>query len=274
VGVLTLTADGNLNINSNLSDGFVQATPMKSGSNPAELRADNSWSYRLVAGADAGAADPLAVKASAVSMNLAAGKLIRTGTGDIRVASGGNIVLGNDLSVIYTAGRLADPLANFTAPAWSSPSVVPNFAQFSQGGGDVSLMAQGNIAGAVSKQIFNNWLFRQGKLNPDGTAYDKQTAVWVRFDQFRQGLGALGGGDVRIQAGGNVENLSAHTPTQARMNSATPDASKLVTSGGGTIGRPVFRRSRRCGAESGRAGRQQWPDEQQRQSDLYRSGAG
>ncbi|MBS1147231.1 MAG: filamentous hemagglutinin-related protein, partial [Proteobacteria bacterium] len=110
LGVLTLAADGNLNINGNLSDGFVQATPMKSGSNPAELLADNSWSYRLVAGADAAAADPLAIKTSAVSMTLAANKLIRTGTGDIQVASGGDIVLGNDKSVIYTAGRRADSL--------------------------------------------------------------------------------------------------------------------------------------------------------------------
>jgi filamentous hemagglutinin len=234
-GMLTLAADGNLNIVGSLSDGFVQATPMKSGSNPAELLADESWGYRLVAGADADAADPMAVKASAVSVSLAANKLIRTGTGDIRVASGGDVVLGNDKSVIYTAGRRADALAGFTDPAWSNATLISNFAQFSQGGGDVSFEARGNIVGAVSSQIFNNWLFRQGKLSADGTTYDVQPAWWVRFDQFRQGVGALGGGDVSLRADGNIENLSAHTPTQARTASATPDSSALVQTGGGTV---------------------------------------
>jgi filamentous hemagglutinin family protein len=234
-GVLTLRAEGNLNINGSLSDGFGQVTPMKSGSNPADLLAGNSWSYRLVAGADAGAADPLAVKPAAGSMSLAANKLIRTGTGDIRVASGGNIALGNDKSVIYTAGRRADAIAGFTDPKWSNATLIPNFAQFSQGGGDVSIVAQGNIAGVPSAQLINNWLFRQGRLDTAGTAYAVQPAWWVRFDQFRQGVGALGGGDVTIKAGGNIENLPAHTPTQARMASATPDAGALVQTGGGTV---------------------------------------
>jgi filamentous hemagglutinin family protein len=234
-GVLTLRAASNLNVNANLSDGFGQVTPMKSGSNPADLLAGNSWSYRLVAGADAGAADPLAVKPAAGSMSLAANKLIRTGTGDIRVASGGNIALGNDKSVIYTAGRRADAIAGFTDPKWSNATLIPNFAQFSQGGGDVSIVAQGNIAGVPSAQLINNWLFRQGRLDTAGTAYAVQPAWWVRFDQFRQGVGALGGGDVTIKAGGNIENLPAHTPTQARMASATPDAGALVQTGGGTV---------------------------------------
>lgn len=234
-GVLTLIAENNLAINASLSDGFAQATPMKSSSNPAELLSDASWSYRLAAGADAGAADPLAVKAGAGDLNLAAGKLIRTGTGDIRAAAGGNIVLGADTSVIYTAGRLADSLSGFVAPAWSSPSAVPNFAQFSQDGGDVSLVALGDIIGATSKQLINNWLFRQGSLNADGTAYVKQPAWWVRFDQFRQGVGALGGGDVSLKAAGRIENLSASTPSQGRMASGTPDAGALAITGGGTV---------------------------------------
>ena len=233
-GALTLRAVGNLNIDASLSDGFGQTTPIKSGSNPADLLAGNSWRYRLVAGADANAADPLAVKSAAGNFSLAANKLIRTGTGDIRVASGGDIVLGNDKSVIYTAGRLADARDNFTNPAWSS-SVVSNFAQFSQGGGDVSLAAMGSIVGSASTQLINNWLFRQGRLDTAGTGYIAQPAWWVRFDQFRQGIGALGGGDVRIKAGGNIENLSAHAPTQARMDSTTPDSSTLVQTGGGMV---------------------------------------
>ncbi|MBT9538318.1 filamentous haemagglutinin family protein [Thiobacillus sp.] len=236
-GVLTLAADGNLNINSNLSDGFSHATPCTTATcnatnpSPATVLADESWSYRLVAGADAGAADPLAVvrNANGGNVTLAAGKLIRSGTGNIQVRAGGNIALADNKSAIYSAGRASPAIAGFTSPS---------DAQFSQGGGDVSLAALGDIASPNrSKQLYSNWLFRQGKLDSTGTAYetDLQTAWWVRFDQFQQGVGALGGGDVSLVAGGKVENVSASTPTQARMASTTPDANALIKTGGGTV---------------------------------------
>ena len=229
-GVLTMRADGNLNINNNLSDGFNVATPL-SGTAPATLRADDSWSddswsYRLVAGADSAAANPLAVQPGNKDFTLAAGKLIRTGTGDIRIASGNDIKLADNKAVIYSAGRTADAVSGFTNPA---------NAQFSQGGGDVSLAALGNITGAPSAQLYSNWLFRQGRLNADGSTYTTLPAWWVRFDQFQQGVAALGGGDVSIKADGRLQNLSASTPTQARMTSTTPDAASLVKTGGGDV---------------------------------------
>ncbi|WP_018078827.1 filamentous haemagglutinin family protein [Thiobacillus denitrificans] len=230
-GALTLRAAGNLKLNSNLSDGFSHATPFttSTGTTPANLLADDSWSYRLAGGADLAAADPLAVVKDAGDVTLAAGKLVRSGTGDIRVAAGRDIRLADNKSVIYTAGRAADAIAGFSNPPLNA------HAKFSERGGDVSLAAQRDIVGAASAQLFNNWLFRQGRLNADGSAYTVQPAWWVRFDQFQQGVGALGGGDVRIAADGRVENVSASTPTQARMASATPNAAALVKTGGGTV---------------------------------------
>ena len=225
-GVLTLRANGNLLINNNLSDGFSHATPFSSGTTPAMLLAGDSWSYRLIAGADTGAADSLAVMSGSADVTLAAGKLVRTGTGDIRIASGHDIKLADSKSVIYTAGRMADAAYGFT---------TPSNAQFSQGGGDVSLMALRDITGTASTQLYSNWLFRQGQLTKDATAYTLQPAWWVRFDQFQQGIGTLGGGDVTLRAGGNVQNVSASTPTQARMAAAAPDASALVKTGGGEV---------------------------------------
>jgi filamentous hemagglutinin family protein len=223
-GVLTLRAAGNLKLDNNLSDGFNVATPL-SGTAPATLLADDSWSYRLVGGADGTAADPLAVVKDAGDITLKAGKLVRTGTGDIRLASGRDIRLADNKAVIYSAGRAADAVSGFTNPA---------NAQFSQGGGDVSLAALGNITGAPSAQLYSNWLFRQGKLNGDGS-YATQPAWWVRFDQFQQGVAALGGGDVSIKVGGRLENLSASTPTQARMAAASSDVASLVKTGGGDV---------------------------------------
>lgn len=227
-GVLTLRAQGNLKLDNNLSDGFNVATPFSSSTTPATLLAGDSWSYRLIAGADASAADPLAVKPGSGDVTLKAGKLVRTGTGDIRIASGRNIILADNKSAIYTAGRIADPASGFVTPA---------NAQFSQGGGNVSLAALGDIVGSPSAQLYSNWLFRQGKLNADGTAYTTQPAWWVRFDQFQQGIGALGGGDVIIKAGGKVENVSASAPTQARVMATDKivATANLVRTGGGDV---------------------------------------
>ena len=225
-GMLTLRAAGNLDLNGNLSDGFNVAAPFSSGTTPATLLPGDSWGYRLVAGADVDAADPLAVKPGAGDVTLAAGKLVRTGNGDIRIAAGGDITLADGKAAIYTAGRAADAVADFTVPA---------NAQFSQGGGNVSLAAAGDIVGSPSAQLYSNWLFRQGKLSDSTGVYTTQPAWWVRFDQFQQGIGALGGGNVTLAAGGKVENISASVPTQARMAAAAPEAGRLVETGGGDV---------------------------------------
>lgn len=230
-GVLTLRAQGNLNLNNNLSDGFNVATAMN-GSTPATLRADESWSYRLVGGADAPGADPLAVASPAAGVDtgnvtLAAGKLVRTGNGSIDAVAGKDIRLGSATAAIYTAGKASPVLAGFTNPA---------NAQFSQEGGDIRLSALGDISSTNrSAQLYSNWLFRQGRLDSAGTNYTTRPAWWVRFDQFAQGVGALGGGDVQVRAVGNVRNISASTPTQARTASATPVVGAVLKSGGGNV---------------------------------------
>jgi filamentous hemagglutinin len=224
-GLLTLRATGNLKLNAHLSDGFNVATPL-SGSDPATLHAGESWSYRLVAGADTGAADPLAVKAGEADLTLAAGKLVRTGTGDIRIVSGRDILLKDAKSAIYTAGRAAAALDGFTAPA---------NAQYSEAGGSVSLNALRDIVGTASAQLYSNWLFRQGAIDAATGTYTTQPAWWVRFDQFQQGIGALGGGDVNLHAGRNVQNVSASSPTQARVVGAGKDSGALLKTGGGDL---------------------------------------
>ncbi|OYY81700.1 MAG: hypothetical protein B7Y34_03840, partial [Methylophilales bacterium 16-45-9] len=239
-GVLTLAADGNLNINGNLSDGFSVATPCPTASctpastpasTPAALRSDASWSYRLAAGADSAAADPLAVKPIDKDVTLAAGKLVRTGTGDIDIAAGRNIVLADASAAIYTAGRLnnPDPESGFTAP------FAGLRANYTVDGGDVRLVAQGDVLGKPSAQLYSQWLYRQGVTDPATGLYVQQPSWWVRFDQFRQGVGALGGGDVTVTAGGTVRDVSASLPTQAYTVGTKPANAVLTETGGGTL---------------------------------------
>ena len=140
-GVLTLRAAGNLVFYNALSDGFT------SSAYNAVLLAQNSllpanvqsWSYRLVAGADFSAVDfqqvePLSLLAQS-SGSLQLGKnygnnvfgvsgpsaltstavatryqVIRTGTGDIDISAGRDVQLLNQFATIFTAGtRVSDP---------------------------------------------------------------------------------------------------------------------------------------------------------------------
>jgi filamentous hemagglutinin len=107
-GVLTIRSAGDFNVNGSISDGFTDATP-----NGALFADGDSWSYRLIAGADLDSAHATALgRDGAGDFRLGAGMLIRTGTGSIDVAAAGDIVLTDQKSVIYTAGHDAPTLTD------------------------------------------------------------------------------------------------------------------------------------------------------------------
>ncbi len=239
-GTLTLRANGDLTFNGSLSDGFVNATTTAA----IDPNRQESWSYRLVAGADQSAANPLAVIQPTLDtdgskrgdFNLATGKLIRTGTGDIEIAAAGNFNLANQTSVIYTAGRIADTPAGFNYVGSSTNNRLPvNANNFTRDGGNISLNVAGDITGSATNQLYSNWLFRQGRTDDAGTFTGLQTAWWVRFDQFQQGIGALGGGDIAVNAGGAIRDLSVSSATNGRMAAAVASEDKLVVLGGGDV---------------------------------------
>ena len=180
--ILTLRAAGNLNLNSSLSDGFTSATN-------ATLKAGQSSSYRLVAGADMNSANVMGVNNTVASSSgnvvLAPGsettnasthvtatgtvsaptttmEMVRTGTGFIDVAAGGNIVFNNRDSVIYTAGQ---EQATSSLPSNVSTSTSKVFAV---NGGNINLFALGDIdapgqtPGTGVNQLVTEWQFRQG----------------------------------------------------------------------------------------------------------------
>ena len=195
---------------------------------------------------------------------------IRTGTGDIAITAQADVQLLNPLATIYTAGtRVADPTALFAEGDFSLPSLAysnsvsglglnqnPVFttfypAQYSYGGGNVSITAQNDIAHLVaatgqpdsSKEMPNNWLYRRGYVDPTDGEFGvthkggetASTSWWIDFSNFYEGVGALGGGNVTLAAGRNVSNVDAVVPTNARMPDGVPDAAKLVELGGGNL---------------------------------------
>src|SRR5262249_40878502 len=97
-GFLTLRAAGNLNISSSISDGVASiGTTAANGRLMQEwfqIQSGDSWSYRMTAGADLAAANPLATNTAGTgNFNLADNKLVRTGNGSIDVAAGGDLNL-------------------------------------------------------------------------------------------------------------------------------------------------------------------------------------
>jgi len=60
-----------------------------------------------------------------------------------------------------------------------------------------------------------------------------KTAWWTRYDYFNAGIATFGGGDVRVNAAGNVSDLSANVATNAYTPGASP--ASLTEQGGGNL---------------------------------------
>ena len=225
-GVLTVRAGGTLDMAANLSDGFsTAATSGTLQTSPV------GWSYRLVAGAASGAADPLATQPNVLAdLNVAAGKLVRAGTGDIDVAVTGDVILA-DGAALYTAGANTPSVTDFTLTGLSGNA-------FPVGGGDVRIRAGGSVVSETGPSgLLTDWLYRQGNVGSNSNQF-RDPGWWPQIAQFKNGIAALGGGDVTLEAGGRVANLLVATVTNARQPAtfAQPvDATQQVVQGGGDL---------------------------------------
>lgn len=247
-GVLSIRAGRDLKINGTLSDGFSANGSNTAVSRDAKLNSSGqSWSYRLVAGADSSAAAPLAyVDAPAVgattasdplamkgSIEIAANKLVRSGTGNIDLAARRDIKL-NDRAAVYTAGTAATVQpAGFTPISGGTAQNSIN-SIFPGGGGDLSLSAGERVLmvssgeAAPTARHINQWLFRAGGSNAN-------LQWWPRIASFQQGVAAFGGGDVAVNAGKEIKNLTVVIPTNGRVPAANGEnqpESALIQGGG------------------------------------------
>lgn len=231
-GILTLRAGGGVTFNDSLSDGFADT----STTDTLPTQTSQSWSYRIIAGADLGAANPLAVVAGnpqdVTIGNAATGPVaVRTGTGFIDVAASGSFVLGNAAAVLYTAGEYAGVPPQATCTGHCTHNNLP---AYSTGGGDISIDVGGDVEGSSAvDQFVNYWLLRQGNQTTP-------TAWSVDFANFDQGVAALGGGDVSVHAGGDIIDFSASIPSIGVSSAVggtvdVEDGGRLSVSAGGSI---------------------------------------
>jgi filamentous hemagglutinin family protein len=264
-GVLTLAADRNLLLTGGSSGALLATAVLNDGfggvSGAANAAPDAAfmgtalatWSFRLVAGADRSAADPLRTRAADDPVlagtdgriALGGGRSIRTGTGSIALSAARDILLGVDsesdvapldrgVASIFTAGRSAPALDGFRNPTIPGTQVRP---AYTQDGGDITLRAGASILAAESDRIVSSWLFRSGQVAADGTITNATSAVswWPEFRYFTQNVGALGGGTVRIDAGADVRNLSAAIGSSGRLPGTNTFAADPVVTGGGRL---------------------------------------
>jgi len=250
-GYLTLRARGDVLLNNSIGDGFRTeqiTTTSKVGFrtitttfNVDTLQNDDSWSYRIVGGADIASADPMTVLTPTQlgldrgNVTLAADTKVRTGTGSIDIASGRDVKLLDTTAVIYSAGTpaLQDGVA-------LTPGAVANHAgkyvTWSDNGGDIRINAAGDLIGVASDQSPNSWLWRQGGESGLFTTQYTETNWAVDFNGFQQGIAAFGGGNINLSAGGDISNLSAAIPTTGKQTTPGADRSIIDTWGGGDLG--------------------------------------
>jgi len=304
-GFLTLTAVGNLKINASLTDAFANA-PIPGQDITDEsgeliylhndlIQPGRSWSYSFNAGNNVELAHSSVVDQSQV--------MVRTGTGDIEIAAGGDIRFLKDTSnaqaaaavytmgapAIYTRGQLLAgviPGAPTRLNGESDEQYLGRlgstqlnallrygyfdemrvgldylYAEYPTQGGNIGLTAAGNIQGVQTGQQISDWLVRGGFWN-DGRTDNRPTAWGIdvsgdvgqggltldangnssHIRYFNQNVGALGGGNVNIQASGNVHDLSVMLPTTGKpfgvMNdvvNSSWSANGAVVNGGGDL---------------------------------------
>ena len=194
-----------------ISDGF-DAT--------GALAATNSWSYVFQAGRDIILGDGQGHSG-----------IVRTGTGNIRLQAGRDFILKDNSSVLYTAGSRTE-----------TPGFVPIAGDFPTMGGSISLTAGRNITAPVTNESTSGWLFRYGDTNwtgdPRTSTVAQQTSWSIVFPNFSQGVGSLGGGNVEVTAGGDINQLAVSLPTTGYMTTplgGVAQAGDVHIRGGGNL---------------------------------------
>ncbi len=229
---LTVRAAGGLAIPGTISDGFTNTLGADSETDMA------SATMQFVAGADLSSANPLAtIASSAADLTLGAigsPAIVRTGTGDLALVASGDVVFEPGSSV-YTGG-----LPAVATQVYSALNGNERLMNFPVGGGNILVSAGQDVVGSPVSGDGDNytvtaWQIRIGGPDPNAPngVYDLGE-YGVDFDAFDWNIGALGGGDVTISAGGNAINVSAAVADSlVSADNAPSGQATLYGAGGG-----------------------------------------
>jgi hypothetical protein len=204
------------------------------------IQSGDSWNIRLAAGADLAGSDPLAISSAASgALHVGESGLIRTGSGDISIATAGDLTLDTSTAAIYTAGRVDEQ--NPFGTLNDAYVAYQFYAQYPTHGGNVDISVGGNFDAtmAASGQFVPDWLVRNGNWNglqeegqmpvSWGIALDQPDTISYAFTPeqfaFQQNVGALAGGSVNITTGGSMVDVSVMMPTTGKQIGTPVDPS-------------------------------------------------
>ena len=217
--VFAVRAAGSLNINGTVSDGF--ATTGTGTSRIVAASDASSASMSFVAGSDLQSADPLAVDVdSPADLKIAAGAVLRTGTGNLNLVAARDVVFAGINSGAYTGGINAITKLSGTSGATMS---------FLSKGGDLSVSAGRDVNGFAMQQPVTQWQSRQGSVNGSTVTL---TAWGSDIRNFNWNMGTLGGGDLTVNAGRDINQLSAAAADSAKESA---DRKNISYYGGGAL---------------------------------------
>ncbi|WP_398491325.1 filamentous haemagglutinin family protein [Variovorax sp.] len=240
----------------------------------ADLAAADS---RAVLGRSAGGIvlnDPFSVnlQGKGLGVTVPGVSVLRTGTGDLELYAAGDYEQQSPYGV-YTAGTWVPGTG--AGSAWNAPrelqpdgttlgsnviardaylaTLNPERMWYTTGGGDFTLAAGGDIRGLreANTEAVGNWLLRQG-----GTELGQATGWGINFGTYvldgpgqspftsslglaaYSGLGALGGGNATVRAGGDIgsdRDDATHAIAVAVGGSGRVIDGNVVQTGGGTL---------------------------------------
>jgi hypothetical protein len=180
--------------------------------------------------------------------------LVRTGTGSINIAAAGNVEFLDATApgAVYTAGAATATPAGFAQPTipagyFTAPNGLVSIPTWAAGGGTMTVAAGGSIIdietptdpgttnateqfgvpNGPTGQFWSPWYVHYGHSNGTSVPFGNctvacQTATWINYAAFSQGFGALGGGNITLKAGADIDDVGASLPET------------LAVSGGGT----------------------------------------
>ncbi len=236
----------------------------------ASLTGGSSSSYRLVAGADLGSADPLTTLSGAVAdlhlgghteyadalteRVLAAPTLVRTGTGDIDIVAAGDLRWDDAKApaAVYTGGEAAEGTTTETGADILRPAnngglvdsatreLVLSGAVNPINAGRIGLHVGGDIVGLQNTTDVDGSLTGTAGT-PTGQYWwqwmqttNSETRSSINFGGFAQGV-LSAGGDVDVSADGDIRQLSVSLPTTWTIDTAPDGTRALSTHGGGDL---------------------------------------
>ncbi|MDR3659527.1 MAG: filamentous hemagglutinin family protein [Mycobacterium sp.] len=200
--------------------------------------------------------DPLFVNGSYPTVSIPT--VVRTGTGFITISAAGDFTLTDTIApgAVYTAGSAVATPSDFTAASvpsvyTSNPNGLVSTPSWADGGGSIIIAVGGDIAGVETQTLtgltnWGSWYFHAEEANgstvsPFTGRHTIQTQSWINYATYGGGIGALGGGNVTLSAGGSIKDIIVSLPESFAVSGGTAavPATTLHTYGGGNLAMTV-----------------------------------